>query len=477
MVCKQQWGTGVRHIQILLLFLCLTTGTILSSSHVIAVQLARETEADSSTYFEDTFKMEKKTLDDIISLEFMSFYVFFISRFLSGIICCKVNNKVYLMLIMLLYSIQSYSLPSFAETSGWSSMISMRILVGILDGLLMPVILQIATRWRPFPEYSRCIATLSLGPFCGKLIVTALISFIGRSIGGWSSVFYISGNLGILWVVAWFTFGADEPRSCFYVSTEEELLISRLTTEVSTLYWDTPIPWKGLFKSKSMYVAIAMELMTAWTTVFITESSYMSIYMKEVQGYSEDNVGIAFNYMSMIVLTPILCAISMLCDWIIGKEMYPVIHQRKTCSSIGLWGSAICIVFIGYAENSRFILFTYYLYLAMQSFVFVSYSLLPFDVAPNFSGLINAISTSVGSIPIMFLPSFVKLIVIQYNQDVLWNYMFYLASLSYFSANFIYTILYEGKLEEFNNIKHKDVRSHSSKSTYHEEGIKWIISE
>lgn len=61
--------------------------------------------------------------------------------------------------------------------------------------------------------------------FTGQLIGEFLQGIVGFYLGKlkneWSQILFWSGNCCSLWTLAWFSFGANHPKECFYMDRNE----------------------------------------------------------------------------------------------------------------------------------------------------------------------------------------------------------------------------------------------------------------
>jgi MFS family permease len=47
--------------------------------------------------------------------------------------------------------------------------------------------------------------------------------------GGWPSIFYILGSIGVIWTILWIIFASDSPETNRFISNKEKVYISRST--------------------------------------------------------------------------------------------------------------------------------------------------------------------------------------------------------------------------------------------------------
>jgi ACS family hexuronate transporter-like MFS transporter len=105
----------------------------------------------------------------------------------------------------LLFSVSFYSLASmFTGLSvGLRSFVGMRFLVGVGESANWPGATKTVSEWFPKSERGWAIALFDSGSAVGGAIVPALVLWLYHHFGTWRPVFFVTGSLGFLWVLAW----------------------------------------------------------------------------------------------------------------------------------------------------------------------------------------------------------------------------------------------------------------------------------
>lgn len=130
-------------------------------------------------------------------------------------------------------------LTPIAAQSSLPVLLGMRALMGIGEGVAMPAMNNMLSRWVPAGERSRSLALVYSGMYTGSMLG------LGVSPGlithyGWPSVFYIFGGLGVLWWAFW-TFRAhstpaEDPR----ISKSELDFLNKNTAVSMVWIWQDP---------------------------------------------------------------------------------------------------------------------------------------------------------------------------------------------------------------------------------------------
>lgn len=89
-----------------------------------------------------------------------------------------------------------------------------------------------------------------LGAQVGTIVALPVGGFLITSAGGWPSIFYLFGGIGVVWSVVWYFFGFSSPSEHPYISKEERNYIEH---SVSNKYeTKLKIPWREIMTSPPM---------------------------------------------------------------------------------------------------------------------------------------------------------------------------------------------------------------------------------
>ncbi|BES97124.1 high affinity inorganic phosphate:sodium symporter activity [Nesidiocoris tenuis] len=460
MVCKQCCGLGVRHVQLLLMTFCFAIVQIFHEGPLLAIMLAKTEEHDSSSHHEDQFKntvvMWGRREIDLLDAGWH--YVYPFACFAGGILCNKLNNKHSLLGIVFFLSILCYTLPTIvkrkSESIGFIAMFSVRVIIGIFQGISEPILYQVMGRWVTINDLSFASILCEVGCVTGRVIIHGSMYFIGKNVHGWTSVFYTSGNLGLLWCVAWFTFGAGDFRSCFYVSSDEKNYMINNTYDLDSYgliseIGKRPFRWKTIFTTMDLYVLLLTNGLTHWSRTHLLVPPFMLEYFNSFHSETPEqfdiNKFIGVN-IAIILVTVVIGAVA---DRIVSRGKVRASHVRKTCNSIGFWGKAISMVLTGHASTSVYRRVMSFFLVFFSVFACVGVDVAFLEMAPNYSGFIYAIVTSLTSLPRSALVLANTLTHLTMTPAV-FKALLYISALLHFFANFIYVTCFSSRIADFN---------------------------
>ena len=126
-------------------------------------------------------------------------------------------------------SILTILVPLFARSS-YTAALVIRMLIGFIESATFPSCYQFFVAWIPPSDKTFMIATMISGTYMGEiigfslsgaLISTPIVLWDGTDVGGWPSVFYVFGLMGVLWFPVWAVYAYDSPEVHPGVTAEE----------------------------------------------------------------------------------------------------------------------------------------------------------------------------------------------------------------------------------------------------------------
>ncbi len=134
--------------------------------------------------------------------------------------------------------------------------------------------------WAPPSERSRLVGIANAGSQIGNVVAFSLGGYlcVNGFDGGWPSIFYVFGIIGIVWTVLWLALTAKSPADHHFISEKEREYIIANTKKSSTQQNKTP--WLGIVKSASFWGLVFAHFSSNFGTyLFLTQ---LPTYMKEV---------------------------------------------------------------------------------------------------------------------------------------------------------------------------------------------------
>lgn len=102
------------------------------------------------------------------------------------------------------------ALTPAAAQAGLLPLLAARALMGLGEGIAMPAMNAMLSKWVPLKERSRSLAFVYSGMFMGSIAGLSLSPLLIAA-HGWPCVFVIFGSLGLLWGGLWSRLAAASP--------------------------------------------------------------------------------------------------------------------------------------------------------------------------------------------------------------------------------------------------------------------------
>ncbi|CAG2189481.1 SLC17A5 [Mytilus edulis] len=137
------------------------------------------------------------------------FYGYIVTQIPAGWFSDKFGGKRVFGVSMAISGLATVLLPVCARTSVILVYV-MRVIVGLGYCILA---LQSMLRWAPPLESSKLVSVGYMGTMFGTTITFATSGVLCQYgfDNGWGSIFYLTGGLTFIWVIAWFLLTADTP--------------------------------------------------------------------------------------------------------------------------------------------------------------------------------------------------------------------------------------------------------------------------
>ncbi|XP_072745686.1 putative inorganic phosphate cotransporter isoform X1 [Anoplolepis gracilipes] len=444
---------GIRHVQILLLFLGMTIGYSLR----VAMSVAIVAMADAKTANPD---IEDYGWDQVQKNLVLSsfFWGYVITQVPSGYIAGIWSGQKLLSIGMLLCGILNIVTP--IVTSRWDlpAVLVCRIGMGLTQACLLPCVQTLLSKWAPPSERARLGTFAYAGAQFGTVITMPISGFLAMSSLGWPSIFYIFGTLAILWSMVFLYFGADSPAEHRNISQKERMFIEkslRTTENENESNQKLRIPWKEMFTSLPMWALMIVHCGQNWGywTLLTEMPSYMTGVMKNIE---KSGVFSALPYLAMWILS---FPISWLADYSLKKGASRG-SVRKTCNTVAHWGPAIALACMSIVPTDDYTWAVVILTLAvgLNAGSLCGYQINHIDLSPNFAGTMMSITNCFATITAIIAPLICGLIVTDETNVYQWNIVFYVSAAIFFLGNLIFMIWGKGEVQWWNDPEEVEAR-------------------
>nr|CAH0107217.1 unnamed protein product [Daphnia galeata] len=374
------------------------------------------------------------------------YYGFGVTQIFGGWISDRISgSKIILILVMSVMSLISLLSPMAAQ---WSQLFFiLRVLLGLTSGMALPTIQPLFSRWSAPDERGTLIGLAFAGFTLGSSITFPLSGFLCQYgfAGGWPSIFYLSGLFGAVWVVLAIFLIHDSPDTHPRISIDELTYLEPYYLKkqpgkkafMSNRY--NSIPWKGILTSGPVHTINICQFCLNWG--FYTLISGLPIFMKEALKFDITQNGLLSSMPYATALVVHLMA-GKFFDWCRAKQFCSVTWLRKIFNTIGFLLPAISFFVVGQLTSHWRYVAVFLLALSQagsEIAIMGGFMLSNIDLAPQYSGVLQGISNTIGTVP-----GFVSPVVIAYLTPTgtasEWANVFYISGSLYIFGGIIYLI-------------------------------------
>ncbi|XXG85035.1 hypothetical protein AAC387_Pa11g0203 [Persea americana] len=270
------------------------------------------------------------------------FWGYLLTQIVGGIWADKIGGKLVLGFGVVWWSIATILTPIAAKI-GLPFLLVMRAFMGIGEGVAMPAMNNVISKWVPVSERSRSLAFVYSGMYLGSVMGLAFSPMLIQKFG-WPSVFYSFGSLGSVWFALWLSKVHSSPQEDPELGAEEKKLILGGSVSKDPV---TTIPW-GLILSKApVWALIISHFCHNWGTFILL--TWMPTYYNQVLKFNLTESGLfcVLPWLTMAVFANIGGWIA---DTLVSRGL-SITTVRKIMQSIGFLGPAFFLTQLSHVRT------------------------------------------------------------------------------------------------------------------------------
>uniref|UniRef100_A0A5S6Q6Q0 MFS domain-containing protein n=1 Tax=Trichuris muris TaxID=70415 RepID=A0A5S6Q6Q0_TRIMR len=286
------------------------------------------------------------------------------------------GGYVLLAFVVLMWSLSTLVTPMVA----WSLqlLILTRVVLGIGEGLGLPTIYHLFAEDVPANIRSTAFSYLTAFGSIGQVVAVVICPHLH-----WSFPFYIFGGLGLVWCVAWVRYSRYLPP-CL--------------PDQSLYFVKAPNPfkqWRTFFCDMSMCSVYLAHFCMNWTSYVVMH--WLPAYLHAV--FRADPSALSLTCLPYIFNSLFGIVVGHFADSLVNDRRLTLLYVRKLCTTIGLVGPALCLMFF----------VTLYQFFSAILMVSLSMGLLAFngaghlsshaDMCRKYAGVSFAISNTIATLP------------------------------------------------------------------------------
>uniref|UniRef100_A0A1J3D5C4 Putative anion transporter 2, chloroplastic n=1 Tax=Noccaea caerulescens TaxID=107243 RepID=A0A1J3D5C4_NOCCA len=259
------------------------------------------------------------------------FWGYLLTQILGGIWADKFGGKVVLGFGVVWWSFATIMTP-IAARLGLPFLLVVRAFMGIGEGVAMPAMNNMLSKWIPVSERSRSLALVYSGMYLGSVTGLAFSPMLITKFG-WPSVFYSFGSLGSIWFMLWLKYAYSSPKDDPELSEEEKKVILGGSKPREPV---TVIPWKLILSKPPVWALIISHFCHNWGTFILL--TWMPTYYNQVLKFNLTESGLlcVLPWFTMAVFANVGGWIA---DTLVSRGL-SITAVRKIMQSIGFLGPA-----------------------------------------------------------------------------------------------------------------------------------------
>ncbi|KAI3759892.1 hypothetical protein L1987_50276 [Smallanthus sonchifolius] len=326
----------------------------------------------------------------IVQSSFLWGYIF--SSVIGGALVDKYGGKRVIAWGVFLWSLATLVTPWAANHSTMSLLVA-RAFFGLAEGVAMPSMNLILSRWFPCNERATAVG-LSMGGFHLGNVVGLVLTPIAMSSIGLTGPFVLFSFLGLLWLTMWTVQVTNDPQESRSISNSELRLIQAGKSNVPPLKNGELPPLRLLLSKMPTWAIIFANMTNNWG--YFVLLSWMPVYFKTVFNVNLKQAAwfSAVPWGTMAFSGFVAGAAS---DYLI-KAGYSLTFVRKVMQSIGFIGPGLALLCLNYAKSPAVASVYITLALSLSSFSQAGFLLNMQDIAPQYAGFLHGISNSAGTL-------------------------------------------------------------------------------
>ncbi|KAG7173893.1 inorganic phosphate cotransporter-like 8, partial [Homarus americanus] len=233
-------------------------------------------------------------------------------------------------------------LTPISARSSTPLLIAVRVLGGVVQGVVFPAINSMLATWIPPAERSRYNTIVYSGFPLGTVVCLPVGGWLCSSgfLDGWPAPFYLFGGLGLVWGVAWFLLIHDRPERHPRISAKELAHIQSFQQDIKRAEV-VALPWKDIFFSLPFWGLMAGAL--GFDFGFYTLLTELPTYLKNIQHFdmSENGLMSSLPFLAMWLWGYLWGSIM---DRLTAAHKLSILSIRRLSMALAMYGPMLGLV-------------------------------------------------------------------------------------------------------------------------------------
>ncbi|XP_076163036.1 putative inorganic phosphate cotransporter isoform X2 [Ptiloglossa arizonensis] len=373
------------------------------------------------------------------------YWLHWLSQLPGGLLARRYGTKLVFGLGNFLTAILGFLIPVLTRYHLYA-LIFLRVLQGLVAGVIWPSMHDMTAKWIPPNERSKFVSSY-LGSSVGAAITYPLCAAVSSTFG-WDAAFYVTSLLGAIWYCSWLFCVHDSPQQHPRISDEEKTyILDNLRGSVNEE--ETKIPWKSIWLSGPVWITIAAHWGGGWG--FLTLMTQTPSYFNFVHGWNINATGLVSGAPHILRMI-FSYYFSIMCDWLISTKKMSLTNVRKMATFVCTGVQGIFILILAYSGCEPILAVIFMIAGTAVNGAISASTLANFvDLSPNYASILLGFC---GMVVIWcgFISPAVVGALTNNNQTVSqWRIVFIIAAVNSIASAVIYLLFGTSKEQPWNN--------------------------
>ena len=386
----------------------------------------------------------------------------------GGVLADKIGGARVLLGGLLVWSLATMVTPLAASTKSIPLLCLCRVVMGLGEGVALPCMNNVASRWVPKFERSRavsfCMGGFQSGSMIGLLVAPLLMSRFGIA-----GPFYVFGAIGVAWAAVWNARATSYPRANERVGEEELKFIedggaivdhlrsssSESSSSSSGKEIDDEVlvltevekkttPWKMLLSHPATWACVVANFVNNFG--FFILLAWMPKYFNDVVKL---NLATSSWFSALPWATMAVSGVfaGILADRMLSEWKVSTATTRKFIQSVGFLGPALCLLVLGlkgFAITPGFALTTLTVAVGCTAFSQSGFLVNFAEIGPKYASTIHGVANTAGSIAGM-VGTYVVGWILSRSVESGWSNVMYMTSATYVVGALVWLAFMSGE--------------------------------
>ncbi|VDK76482.1 unnamed protein product, partial [Onchocerca ochengi] len=377
------------------------------------------------------------------------FWGYMLSQILGGYLADRYGGRFVIGFTVLGSAIFTLISPVAATTSVFAFIV-VRALMGFMQGAIFPAFHTMWSMWAPPLERSLLTGLTYAGAQVGNTAVMPLSGLLCKYgfAGGWPSIFYILGAVGILWCLLWFFYVSDRPARSKRISKQELNYIENSLADIlasNSKKGKRAVPWLAMMKSVPVWAIFCGHFAGDWGAYIMM--TVLPTFIKDVLGLDFTSLGFlsAIPYIAYFIFINLGGFVA---DKLQNANILSTIATRRLAMIVALGGQAIFLMASAYCGRNQMTLLIIFLTLGigLSGVQYAGFVVNYLDIAPTFAGPLLGIGNTISCLAGIIAPMMAGQLTSRGTQQE-WQLVFWITAGVLIAGTTIFCLFAKGEVQ------------------------------